>query len=367
MRQVLFRIPWDGLPLGGGKLPLFGLGVFLLAWIVFGMWALVEQRRQTGRWLPAEPVGAILWLVAAVALLCAPDFGPKIAPLGVPLFGYASMLLTGLISAIWLAERRAKWSGFDPEMIWDLATWLFIPGIVGARIFYLVQYREQVFAGKQGLWPVLAAAVNLTEGGIVLYGALIAGALAFFGYCALKNLPPLVLADIITPSIFVGIGFGRLGCLLNGCCFGDACDMPWAVVFPKFVEADRFSVPFSMLLQRGFLSPDSPCTPPLHPTQIYSAIDGFVIAGLTLWYHRYRRIPGDVFGLGMLLAPITRFLIEFVRGDEYGQFGTSLTISQVISVFLFVLAVSFQAYLHHRATRLPAGAPVKPPAMLATS
>jgi phosphatidylglycerol---prolipoprotein diacylglyceryl transferase len=343
MRQVLFRIPWEGIPWGAGHIPLFGAGVLLVLWVLFGAWGLRALAKDAGKWMWPDPTSMILWAAIAGAIYQAPQFGPKIAPEGIPLFGYGVMLLLGLVSAVFLAESRARKAGYAPEMIWDLATSTFIPGILGARIFYLVQHGDKVFHAKQTVPEMLFAAVNLSEGGLVLYGGIIAGTVAYFVFCYLKNLPPLGVADIITPSICLGVGFGRIGCLLNGCCFGDACDLPWGIVFP------HNSVPFSVLVQRGFLSPDASATPPLHPTQIYSALDGFLTAGLALWYTRYRRVPGDVFGLALLIAPTTRFLIEFLRGDEYGQLGTSLTISQWISMGLLAIGLGLQVYLNQRA------------------
>jgi len=339
MRQVLFRIPWDGIPIGDYWLPIFGWGLLLLVWLGFCAWTLYDIRRQTGRWQLPDALSTAFWIALAVAIIQAPVFGPRMAPQGAPLYGYGAMLVVGFAAAMWLANHRARREGFPPETIGDLAIWLFLAGIGGARTFYLVQYHEIAFAGVQTLPQFLFAVVNLSSGGIVLYGSLIGGALAYFAFCHLRKLPPLTLADVITPSIFVGIGFGRIGCLLNGCCFGDRCDLPWCVQFPAE------SVPWLALVQRGFLAPDAPHTPPLHPTQIYSAIDGFLIAGLTLWYHRHRRRSGDVLALGLLLSSATRFLIEFVRGDEYGQWGTSLTISQWISLVLFAVGMGLLAYL----------------------
>jgi phosphatidylglycerol:prolipoprotein diacylglycerol transferase len=349
MRQVLFRIPWDGIPLGGMRLPIFGLGVLLLLWIAAGVKELYDIRRETGQWRLPDVTSGALWLIVAAVLWQAPAIGARLAPEGFPLFGYGAMLLIGLVCSVGLALRRARQEGFPNEVILDLAVWLFLAGIAGGRIFYLVQHGDRAFAKAKTVPEVLFAVVNLSEGGLVLFGAMIGGAIAHFAFCHRRQLPALQLADVITPSIFIGVGFGRIGCLLNGCCFGDGCDLPWGIVFP----AD--SVPTETLIHRGFLPPDAAGSPPLHPSQIYSAIDGFLIAGLTLWYHRYRRRPGDVLGLALLITPVTRFLIEFVRGDEFGQWGTSLTISQWISLAMFAVALGFQAYLSTAASHRTGG------------
>jgi phosphatidylglycerol:prolipoprotein diacylglycerol transferase len=248
MRQVLFRIPWEGVPLGGFTLPVFGWGLLLLAWAGLAAWSLYDARRQTGRWMPPDVLSIVLWVMVALGIIQAPQFGPKLVPEGLPLFGYGAMLLAGFSAAVWLARERAAVEALPAGTIGDLAVWLFLPGILGARIFFLIQYGHQVFANKQTLFEILWAAVNLSEGGIVLYGGVMGGAIGYFTFCHLRKLPPLTLADVITPSVFVGIGFGRIGCLLNGCCFGDKCELPWCITFPAQ------SVPWWALVQRGFLA-----------------------------------------------------------------------------------------------------------------
>ena len=219
-----------------------------------------------------------------------------------------------------------------------MAFWVLVCGIAGARLWYLSQYHEEVFANKQGL-ELLFAAVNLSKGGIVLYGSLLGGTAAFFWFCWKHQQSALKLADVIMPSVFIGVGFGRIGCLLNGCCYGDRCEQPWGIVFP------HMSVPWQELVHRGFLDETANATFALHPTQIYSSINAFLLAGVLAAYFPRRRHTGEVFALGCVLYPITRFVIEFLRADEMGQFRTGLTISQLASlgialagaVMLFVL------------------------------
>jgi phosphatidylglycerol---prolipoprotein diacylglyceryl transferase len=359
LRQVLFEIPWDGIPLGGWTLPMFGFGALFWLWLAVGLgvWLWTRCAAAAGKEpLQIDMASVIFWAIIGLAIVQAPELGPRVFPKyqGLPLFGYGLMMLIGLVSGVWMANRRAKQAGLPDEVILDLAVWLFIPGIIGARLFFLVQYHEQVYGRVRTPVEALIATINLTEGGLVLYGGLIAGAVSYFVFCHQRKLQPLTLADIITPSVFIGIGFGRLGCLLNGCCYGDKCDLPWGIVFPAG------SVPFQALVHRGFLPPDALASPALHPTQVYSALDGFFIAALTLWYHRYRRVPGDVFGLALLIAPVTRFLIEFIRGDEFGQWGTTLTISQWISLGLFAAGCGLQVYLARTAS-LPSSSPARSP------
>jgi phosphatidylglycerol:prolipoprotein diacylglycerol transferase len=261
---------------------------------------------------------------------------------GLPIFGYGFMLFVAVAVGGWWAARRAEREHLPSDKIWDLAFCLFICGIAGARLFYLIEYRDRVFQDVTTAPQFVVTVLNLSSGGIVLYGGLIAAAVAFFVFCSINRIRPLALLDIITPSIFLGIGFGRIGCFLNGCCYGGPSDLPWAVSFP------RDSATFGALVEKKLLSSAAACTPPLHPTQLYSAIDGFVIAALTAWYFSRRRRNGEVFAIGLFIYPITRFLIEFIRNDEPGLLGPKLTIAQWISIGMFAIALGYMTWLSRR-------------------
>jgi len=352
MRQILFHIsldrPWSFGPFG--NVQMFGpFGALLVLWTLMGVWQLINRYRQGGKPNADDGWDLVRWVGVCILLSCAPLLGAFLrmrgAPAfqdGLPIFGYGFMLFIAVASGGWLAARRVVHHGLSGDKIYDLAFWLFLSGIAGARLFYLVQYRDRVFENVSTLPEFFVTLISLWNGGIVLYGGLIAAAVTYFVFCHMNRIRPLALLDIITPSIFLGIGFGRIGCFLNGCCYGDQSTLPWAVSFP------RESATFGALVEKGLVQPDALCTPPLHPTQIYSAIDGFVLAALTLWYFSRRRRNGEVFAIGLLIYPITRFLIEFIRGDEPGLFGTRFTISQWISAGMFVVALGYLFWLSRR-------------------
>ena len=201
MRQVLFQIPldrpWSLGPLG--EVPGFGFGVVLLAWILVGLWILLERRKETDRPRDASGVWiAIRWFVVALIItFVVPRMGSYLRGNGsehfrdgVPVFGYGFMLFVGMASAIGLASWRSNREGLSTDLIWDLAFCLFLSGISGGRLFYLIQKREDVFAKIQNLWQAFNAIFNLSEGGLVLYGALLAGAAAFFIFCRVRKIAP---------------------------------------------------------------------------------------------------------------------------------------------------------------------------------
>jgi phosphatidylglycerol:prolipoprotein diacylglycerol transferase len=351
MRQTLFRIaleqPWafwspdqkTGLPL---------LGVCVLLAILGTAWTIARWWLDGRRWT-SEHSRLVAILAGVIGVLSIPAVSARFPVASVPVFGYGFMLLIGFLTALAFARRQARLAGIDPEIMYDMGYWLLVPGIVGGRLAYLVQHGEHLFINANGErlsgLQLLFAAVNLSQGGLVLIGAMAGGAIGFFAFCARRKIPALALADVIVPSIFIGIAFGRMGCLMNGCCFGDACSLPWGITFPKG------SVPFEVLADRGFVDPTAAATMPLHPTQIYMAIDGLILACVTALYFRVRTRPGDVLALGCILCAITRILVEFLRNDEMGQLGTRFTISQYYSLGILAAGIGIAIYLRMSGVR----------------
>lgn len=351
MRQILFFVsleqPFGFLPEGTETHPLLhiGLGWLLLAGLLgYLLWNHLQPVLKAGgkRKQRNEILSDLLplFVVAVVAFVTSPW---RV----IPAFGYGGLLLVGFLSATVWAGTRSERVGIPRETIWDVAMLILVTGIIGARLFFLFQYPQSVFGKATSPGEFLFAIVNLSEGGLVLYGGVIFGSLAYFAFCYLRKLHPLELADVVVPSIFLGLGFGRLGCLMNGCCYGDRCELPWAIVFPQG------SGPYEMLMQYGFLPPDATVSLPLHPTQIYSSLGGFLLAFVTALVFRYRRKTGEVLAVGAILYPINRFLIEFVRGDEFTQFDTGLTISQLVSLGVLAVGVSYLIWLEFRGNTLP--------------
>lgn len=224
MRQTLFVIPFE---IGGIRL--FGVGLLLFAWCLVAAIVLWRQFRAHG-WT-AETWGTLMplaMIAAAIVLL------PSMFPGGLPVRGYGVMVLAGCCAGIGLALRRAAHVGLPSETIWSLAFWLLIPGIIGARLFHVIEYWDTGYYSPS--WrETLLRVVNIPEGGLVIYGALI-GALTGMAFFVWRHrLPGLAMADIVAPSLALGLAFGRIGCLLNGCCFGGVCELPWSITFPAYV------------------------------------------------------------------------------------------------------------------------------------
>ncbi|MHC5037096.1 MAG: prolipoprotein diacylglyceryl transferase, partial [Planctomycetota bacterium] len=135
-------------------------------------------------------------------------------PKGIPIYSYGFMMMAAFAAAIFVAAVRARNEGLDPNVILDLGLWAMISGILGARLFYVIQYNKQ-FEGS-AFWEYF----KVWEGGIVFYGGLIGGFFACVAYLVKRKISIPRVADIVAPSLPLGVAFARFGCFLNGCCFG---------------------------------------------------------------------------------------------------------------------------------------------------
>ncbi len=262
---------------------------------------------------------------------------------GVKVFGYGAMLVLAFVGSTWLATWRARRERLNPEVILDMAFWVFFCGLVGARLFYCIQY------WGHGIHSVLDV-VQYWKGGIVYYGGILGGTIAFFVYRRFRPFPLRPYLDAQAPAIMVGTFFGRLGCFLNGCCYGDVCDLPWSVSFPVA------SPPWDYEVSRGLIEKAAAGSLPLHPTQIYSALDSLVILVLLQAFYPLRRRDGEVMGLLMVTYPVTRFLIEYLRNDE-GVFYAGMTISQNVSLALLACGFLYWFWLSRQPQGLYADTP----------
>ena len=147
-----------------------------------------------------------------------------------PVYSYGFMLMVAFFAAITIARWRARKEGLDPNKITDLGIYIVCAGILGARVFYVIQYFENY---RDNLFSIF----KVYEGGLVYYGGLFAAIVTLFVFARKHHLSFFNILDIVTPSTILGLGFGRIGCFLNGCCFGKvAPHLSWAVQFPRTMD-----------------------------------------------------------------------------------------------------------------------------------
>ena len=230
---------------------------------------------------------------------------------GVTVHWYGILVAAGFLAGLWTASRRALWVGIAPEQIYDLGPWLIIGGILGGRVLYVISYWREQFAAKP--FPEI---FMIQHGGLVYYGGLIGGTLAGIFYLHWKKLPLWKMADVLAPSIALGCVFGRIGCLMNGCCYGRACSLPWAIHFPAGHETQGN---------------------PVHPTEIYDSLLNLGFYFFLAWLFRRRKFDGQVFAVYLIGYAILRSFVEYFRGDYPMHYlGGWATPAQLVSMGIVV-------------------------------
>ena len=243
---------------------------------------------------------------------------------------YGVMMALAFLVGLWTASRRGLRDGVPAETIVDLGPWLIVGTILGARTLYVISYWHEFFEGK----PV-GEIFMVWKGGLVFYGGLVGAALAGIIYIRLKKLPLWKLADILAPSIALGYVFGRIGCLLNGCCYGRACSLPWAIRFP----ADN---------------PLAPPTYPVHPTQIYDSLLNLGLYALLAWVYRRKKFDGQVFGIYLVSYALLRSFVEMFRGDypeRQHYLGGWATPAHLVSIITLAMGLGLLGLLQRSESR----------------
>jgi phosphatidylglycerol:prolipoprotein diacylglycerol transferase len=250
----------------------------------------------------------------------------KLGPLTVHWFGVCIAL--AFLAGMWTAARRAPRIGVPGETIADLVVpWLLLGGILGARVMFIVTYWQDEFAGKPW-WEIFM----IQRGGLVFYGGLIGASLAVIVFALLKKVSVWKLADILAPSIALGSMFGRIGCLMNGCCYGRACELPWAIRFP---------------------GDHSTGGQPIHPTQIYDALLNLTLyVGLAWLFRQRRKFDGQIFAIYLMCYALTRSTVEFFRGDySDAHLHSGFTPAHLLSVGIFAAGITLFFVLRSRSAK----------------
>lgn len=229
------------------------------------------------------------------------------------LYSYGLCIALGVLLSLFLMKRQGLKDGFPgTEEVFDMAFVVLLWGFVGARIFYVIQNLSYYSAQPLKFFAVW-------EGGLVFYGGAIAAFLGLWRMARKKKRPLWKILDFLAPYGALTHAFGRLGCFLNGCCFGKACLLPWAVRFPQMSHA-------------------------VHPAQLYEAFYDLVLFAFLIKRRERIRFEGEISLLYFLLYGMGRYLIEFVREPSWTWVG--LNSNQWLSVAIMV--VSFLIFQSRR-------------------
>ena len=302
---------------------------------------------------------------------------------------FGLMMVIGFLLGFFLIGRLGRKISSNPQLITNLALYCLIAGVVGARVFYVIHHFEKL----QNPWTSMFA---VWQGGLEFYGGVIFAIPVIVLYSRHHKLPIRPYLDIVAIALMLGLSFGRMGCFLNGCCFGKPTELPWAIRFPYdsfayfsqinanpernrpdpqlklphdeysiYVNTTGRSYPkaFEELTeeQKFEVTKGKYRTLHIHPTQLYSSANAALLCLLLYLFWRISQRaagsgntrmlfprPGQTFALAFILYGITRFLIEYLRDDnpfEYAWWAVYKggTVSQNLSIYLVILGVVLMA------------------------
>src|SRR3954465_9885683 len=247
------------------------------------------------------------------------------------IYTYGVLLAAAYLLGLKLAMVRAQARGLDAAKVLDLGIYIIISALIGAKLLLVVTDFRTFQSDPREL-------LTLARSGGVFYGGLILAVGVALWYIRRAGLPLWTTCDAFAPGIALGHVIGRFGCLFAGCCYGKPTTMPWGITF-----TDQFAA----------ANVGTPLGGPPPPTQIYEAAAEALILAILLWTERKGKpFAGRTFWLYMLLYAISRFAIEFFRGDERGTVGMFST-SQFISIVLAPLAIVMLVWLSRVTTPEP--------------
>ncbi|MCK4850327.1 MAG: prolipoprotein diacylglyceryl transferase [Phycisphaerae bacterium] len=272
--------------------------------------------------------------------------------------------MLGFLTAYFLAYRRAKKCGANPDELTNVAVLALMGGVAGARAMHVIHFWDSQFANEP-IWQIF----NIRDGGLEFYGGIILAIVAALGYMATKKMPVKFFLDLLAPALMLGLAFGRMGCFLNGCCHGKVSKLPWAVSFPygsaayyDHVSAGELAVPAELSDGFGGAIPAEQLSDAqraiaaehrslrVHPVQLYSMAVALALCGILYRYFWRRKYEGQVFVLMLILYGVGRFVLEMLRTEPIVA-GTGLSISQNLSIVAVVGGLIWWVWIK----RQPAG------------
>jgi phosphatidylglycerol:prolipoprotein diacylglycerol transferase len=250
------------------------------------------------------------------------------------IYYYGIILMVGALAGGWLASREAKRRGYNPDLIWDGLIWALIGGIIGARLWHIFTPTQSLI--DQGIttgWYLTHPldAINIRRGGLGIPGAVIGGVLAVYLFCRRRKYPFLIFADMAAPGLALGQAIGRWGNFVNQEVYGAPSNLPWAIHIdpqyrlPQFASIETYQ-----------------------PLFLYESIWNFINMGLLLWLSRRyqgKLKNGDIFLSYLVVYPIGRFFLEFLRLDTsmVGGINANQTFMAIVAV-----CAGVALFLRHR-------------------
>ena len=261
---------------------------------------------------------------------------PEVFKIGqIAIRSYGLMLAVSVLLGVYYVYKMSKRKGYDFDRLFSLAYILVFGGVIGARIAYVLFHIEEF----RGRWldtfnPFGTDQIGIA--GLNLYGGILLAVLLAFLYMRWRKMPVLQTFDVFAPTVGLGLLFTRIGCFLNGCCFGTPCELPWSVTFPQG------SIPFYTFGNTA-----------IHPAQLYSSLYGLILFLFLHWRLKNKQFDGQVVGLLFMIEAVFRYAIEYVRYYENAMhihfLGMEPTYNHLISIGLFLLGLGIYIVQYRKA------------------
>ena len=250
----------------------------------------------------------------------------EIGKLSVTWFGV--LLASGFFAAYTTWVFLGKKVGRDSNFAADLLLWIMVSGILGARIAYILANIDYFMARP-------AEILFINQGGLIYYGGFIGGALGLILFARVRKLNKMTVFDLVVTGVPIAHFFGRVGCFLNGCCHGSLHEGFPSVVYPQL------SQPWYRHRYLELIGGWQLKSLPIHPVQLYEGCLNIALFALLLWgFPRWHKKPGRTAGVYLLIYPLIRFSVEYIRGDARTACVPGVNVAQMLSLSLMAFGAA---------------------------
>jgi phosphatidylglycerol:prolipoprotein diacylglycerol transferase len=261
-----------------------------------------------------------------------------IGPLAVRTYGF--LLALAFVVGIWYSGKRARKLGMNIDWIPDLSLIILVSAIAGSRFFYVIRHLEEFEGHPWDMINPIQSSGEIGIGGLSMFGGFVLAIVCSMVYLHLKKLNLWKITDLLAPSVMLGLAVARVGCFLNGCCFGLPTQSSLGVIFPPNSPA-------------GYFCPDVR----IFPIQLVASVMGFVIFAILLFAERFKNFHGFTFWLMLALYSVGRFIIDFFRFYEesmvFARIGkVSFSMNQALTVLIFIISAFMWNHLRLKAKRV---------------
>ncbi len=250
------------------------------------------------------------------------------------IYYYGVLIMLGALAALWLAIKEAKYRKLDSEIVWDVVPWILIAGIIGARIWHVLTPSKSMGVGFEYYFQNPIEILKVRKGGLGIPGAIMGGLIALIIYCRSKKLNFFIWADVIVPGVALAQAIGRWGNFINQELYGAPTDLPWAIHIdaanrlPEYAQYETY-----------------------HPLFLYESLWNLMNMYLLIVLERQfkgKLIPGDLLFTYLIVYPLGRFLLEFLRIDISMVGGININQISMLVVMAFAIVMLVLRHRNHK-------------------